>query len=184
MLNLTLEQMEIAEAIKRLSRTNEEVYSIVGKVSAVDQQERTCTVKPVNGDADILRARLQSILNGEVGIVIYPAIDSLVVVTFLNKETGYVAMCSEIDSVVCTIEGQELEYNNKGLFMGSDVSNLRKEFDLMFGELSKLIDTLIKFQLSTNVGPTISVMPQIITALNGHKTNLKSIQSNLQSFIH
>lgn len=92
--------MSIRELIQELAKGEmQELYSTVCTVTAVDSTERTCDVMPVNGDAKILGVRLQAGLNGTVGFVMLPAVDSQVVVTWLNKTTGYVALMSEVEEV-------------------------------------------------------------------------------------
>jgi hypothetical protein len=92
--------MTIAEAIQELAkRGSAEVYSTVCTVLEVDANERTCDVRPINGDADVFGVRLQANLAGTVGFVMLPTVGSVVVITWLNPTTGYVALMSEVDEV-------------------------------------------------------------------------------------
>jgi hypothetical protein len=106
---------EIARAIKDIAKTADEVYSLVARVTAVDESERTCDVQPLNGDAALFRVRLQSELSGALGIVAFPKEGSTVVVTFINKESAYVALCSEVTRIVITIGGLEIEAEDNRL---------------------------------------------------------------------
>lgn len=86
----------IKVALRQIVKDEEEIYSIVGTVKDIDG--KTCTVTPSNGDPDLFEVRLQA---GETdkGFVIYPKKGSEVLVTFLNKLTGYIALCAEIDRI-------------------------------------------------------------------------------------
>lgn len=88
---------KIAEAIKELAKTDDELYSIVCEVSSVDTSLITCVCTPLNGNAEILGVRLMA--QSTTGILIIPTVGSRVVVTMLNKFTGYLAMFSEVESI-------------------------------------------------------------------------------------
>lgn len=86
--------MTLKEAIERLTERNEEVYSIIGKVDAIDKNKRTCDVLPLQDEEAVLYdVRLQAGLEGAKGTICFPKVGSVVVVTFLNKDSGYVAFC-------------------------------------------------------------------------------------------
>lgn len=86
----------IKEALHKILATEEEIYSVVGTVK--DISGKTCTVTPSNGDPELHEVRLQA-GESDKGFVIYPKKGSEVVVTFLNKLTGYIAICSEIEKI-------------------------------------------------------------------------------------
>jgi hypothetical protein len=88
---------KIRKAIKELSKTGDEVYSIVCNVDSVDTAEKTCDCSPVDGKADLLGVRLMA--QNQTGFYIIPKIGSIVVVTMINGFTGYVAMFSEVDEI-------------------------------------------------------------------------------------
>lgn len=88
---------KINKAIREMSKTDDEVYSIVCNVISVDSTAKTCDCKPVNSTADILGVRLMA--QSSNGFLITPNTNSIVVVTMINKFTGYVAMFSEIREI-------------------------------------------------------------------------------------
>lgn len=79
---------------------SEEMYSIVGTAGNINESERTCDVSPLNGNADILGVRLQASLDSTTGFVQIPANGSKVVVTFINPQTGFVALCETVDKIL------------------------------------------------------------------------------------
>ncbi len=90
----------IKESIRKIVKSEEEVYSQVCTVVSIDRDNRTAHIKPINGDADIHAARLQALPGSDIGLVVYPKVGSFVIATFINKVTVYVAMMDEIDEVV------------------------------------------------------------------------------------
>jgi hypothetical protein len=124
-----------------------EVYSIVCSVVSVDESMRTIDAKPINGDAEIFDVRLQSSINSAVGVVLIPKVNSFVVVTFLNKLTGYVALCTEIDKIL--IDTPEITINggkNGGLMNIEDVvkklNSLEQKVNDLITACSSVVVTL------------------------------------------
>lgn len=148
----------IGELLKEIvNDPSVEVYSIVCSVVSVDETERTIDAKPINGDAEIFGVRLQSSINSKVGFVAIPKKDSFVVVTFLNKLTGYVALCTEIDKIL--IDTPEIIINggeNGGLMNIEDVvgklNSLEQKVNDLITACSSVVVTLAPtgtFPLST-----------------------------------
>lgn len=88
---------KIRKAVKELSKTNDEVYSIVCTVDSVNMTDKTCDCSPIDGKADLLGVRLMA--QNQTGFFIKPKVNSVVVVTMINGFTGYVAMFSEVDEI-------------------------------------------------------------------------------------
>ncbi len=176
--------MSIGQNIRKLSQRADEVYSLVAKVTEVDEAARVCSVEPLNGDAAIFDVRLQAQESGADGVVLIPAVDSWVVVTFLSKETAYVAKCSQVDKVIWTVEKQNVEFTKDGFSLQSEQANFADQVTKMLDTLDALIQTLTEFQLATNMGPTIAVMPQIITKLTQHKTDFNQVKTDLKTMLY
>lgn len=175
---------DIKTALKSIISLPGEVYSLVGTVVAVDDSKRVCDVEPINGDAIIYDVRLQAAQEKEDGIVLIPAQGSEVIVTFLGPNDGYVAQRTIVDKILIVIEGQTLEYTKKGLSLFSEEASMAEQLEAMLLTLGKLIDTLLQFQLATNVGPTVSVMPQIVTLLNQHKLDFQKVNDKIKTFMY
>lgn len=121
----------IIEAINRVTDSGKEIYSIVGVVEEIDDSKRVCVVAPMDGSAKLYGVRLQSERNSEVGWCIYPKKDTKVVVTFLNKNTGYVALCTEVDKVIFKVDEMTFEASKDGfVFNGGDLGGLVKAKEL------------------------------------------------------
>jgi len=88
--------MEIAEAIRKISGENRNLKSIVCEVVTVTGA--TCLCRPIDGSADIEDVRLQAAATND-GMLITPAVDSVVIVQMINDVEGYVSMFSEIQNI-------------------------------------------------------------------------------------
>ena len=71
-------------------------YAITCSVLQVNQSERTCDCRPLNGDADIFGVRLQTDINATVGLYQEPEVNSNVIIGFLNKSAAYLILCSAV----------------------------------------------------------------------------------------
>lgn len=118
---------DIKDLLLQLTKSDDAVYSLVGKVKSIDEAARTCEVIPVQNEEDtIFDVRLQGSSELSEGLVVFPKVDSLVVVTFLNKATGYVALTSEVDKVEIVIADNVLTYDDKGVLIDAK-TEVKKE---------------------------------------------------------
>jgi hypothetical protein len=141
--------------------------SKMGKVVAIDTDARTCDIEPLDGTASVFDVKLQAFEKSVEGVVLFPKMDSIVVVTMLSNESGYVSLTSEVDNVQFKKEGVDLA----------------KELDKIFDLTDALIDVLTKFQLNTSMGVTLTVMPNIITELQKIKQKNGAIKSQINKII-
>lgn len=169
----------IAETIKKLAASGDEVYTIPCKVTAIDETERTCDVQPLNGDAEIFGVRLQANLSDEKGVCVFPKSGSEVLVTFINKKTGYVALCSEVDKVVgkfgtfeytqddqgfeASIGGQSFSITNQSVKIDGFLESVGAGSGLKT-VLFDLIDKLSSATITTPLGPSTGVFDPTIIA--------------------
>lgn len=115
----------IAELLKKAVQDKSlEIYSVACSVDSVDENERTIDCTPINGNAQIFGARLQSGINGTNGLCVFPVVGSVVIVTFMNKLTGYVSTFSEIDKIL-------IDTNTEVIFDGGNNGGLIKVNDLV-----------------------------------------------------
>lgn len=90
------DSQNIGDLIRKIGENNEEVYSLLCKVVKVS--EDVAELAPLNGDANLLGVKLIA-GTSTTSILITPVIDSVVVATFLSKNTAYISLHSEIESV-------------------------------------------------------------------------------------
>jgi len=175
--------MSLKEAIKKLAKDNEEMYSVIATVEYVDQSKRICEVSPVNGDAKIFNVRLQALPSSDKAITFIPKKGSDVIVTFINKEEAFVSMTSEVESVIGEIGGQKLNYDKDGLQMKSTSADLKDSLNSVINVVSKTLSILNTFKLATPSGPTITVMPEIMAKLQKQKADLQKAKKELNTIL-
>jgi hypothetical protein len=155
------------ELIEKLVDIPSPYNSKLCKVDLINKDARTCDVEPLDGTSIIFDVRLQAFQDDREGVVLFPKKGSMVVVTLLNNETGYVSLTSEVDYVQ---------------FKKGDV-DLRTELDKMFDLTDSLIDLLSKFQLMTNMGVTVQVMPNVVLELQKLKQKNDTIKKQFNKII-
>ena len=132
----------IAQAIRDIAK-GEGLKLVLAKVDAIDEAARTCDVSPLDGTAQFLGVRLQAQKEQLSGILALPTVGSHVVLGCFDNEEAVILLTSEL-SKIRIIAGNES----------------------LFEVLNSLIELLKIFQLATNMGPTIRIMPQVETELN------------------
>ncbi len=176
---------ELKEAINKLASKPGEQYSIPCIVTAVDIDQRTCDVAPINGDAAVYGVKLQSNINLTIGCVLVPKVDSHVIIAWLNKETAYVALTGEIEKTIVTIENVEITHSSSGISINSSSTTLREQIDALVALMDGILTTLENFQLNTTgaPGPTIGVMPQVLTDIAMHRASLMQFSNDINTII-
>lgn len=161
--------MTLTEALEKLTKTNDELYSLIGEVDSVDKNKRTCDVLPLQDkEAVLYDVRLQADLEGTKGMLCFPTVGSVVVVTFLNKDSAYVAMFSEVDSVELVVGQQKMDFDKDGLLVESAQGSLLSAWKDLLGLLKE-------FKLSTNSGLTIAVTPDVLLKIETLETKINSL---------
>ena len=139
-------------------------------VDKVDESNRSCDVSPLDGGAMIYDVRLQASLDSAEGVCLIPAEGSQVIVTFINKQTGYVAACSSVDKVLvglgdmtaeisreaitATNGGQSVELSQDGLKVKGFFSAVSaNESNSLKTAIEELLDQLASAVVSTPSGP-------------------------------
>ena len=155
--------MNIREAIIKIVEDgqNFEIYSKVCKVISIDKDLNTCDVEPLDGDAELLDVRLTATEENQTGFLVYPEIDSSVIVTFIDKDTAFVSMCTEVEEIL--INGG----SNGGLI----------KINTLISELNKnnLILDAIKNTVSTPIPEAGNGSPSSLgTALNSALLSLNT----------
>lgn len=119
--------MTLQEAIKLLverSNARHELYCTLCTVNSVDNNERTCEVTPLNGNADLGSVRIQATLELAEGLYIEPKVNSTVLVAYINQTQAAVIQCSEIENIY-------IDTNGNTVFNGGHNGGLIKISDLV-----------------------------------------------------
>lgn len=173
---------EVKKAIRSLMNTDDEVYSIIGKVTKVDKKRKVVNVEPLNGDAEILGVRLQSNESDTEGVVIYPKKGSHVTVTFLNKDTGYVAQFSEMDGIEWKFKNLKGAVNSEGVHLENNGADLKKVVDAIIDNTDKIYDFLIglKIIIPTGIG---KLSPDTIVQVKAEQIKLSALKNQLAQLL-
>ncbi len=139
--------MEINEAlIKILENAGiKTLFSVKGKVVSVDEDKRTCEVKPDNSEANYTGVRLQALESKNTGVVLIPEKDSDVIIHFIDNDEAYVTKTSKVAKVEIITENGEILLN------GKDYGGLIKieELKTQLQKNTQRIDTIINVLKST-----------------------------------
>ena len=173
----------IAQAIRKMTATEDEIYSVVGKVTAVDESARTCDVEPLNGDAALFDIRLQAEQSASEGVVLIPAVGSWVIVTFTSKADGYVAERSRVEKILWGIGSNKMEYSADGFRLENAQTDLKSELSDLVGLFNDLLTTLQTFTVATAVGPSTGVMPPTLTDIIQYQVKLQALKPKLESLL-
>lgn len=136
---------EIKDLLKQILKDQEEIYSLVGEVLEVNEAKRVCKFKPLDGSAVIFNVRLQSSVSSEIGLVVFPAVGSSVMVSFLSKELAYISKTDQIEKILLNIGGFSLFVDNENL--NTNVKNCiltTEETEVTAKNVNFTVETLFK----------------------------------------
>jgi hypothetical protein len=182
---------KIIEAIQQLAGTHlsDEVSIIPCAVTSVNKGERTCDCTAIGGksDIDFPTVRLQAEISD--GMLIIPAIDSVVFVAYTKRLEPFVCLFSEVDYVVFDIGGSTLEISNNGKIRLNDGSyggltktkELQKQLNLTNSLLTSLLGIINGPPIpEAGNGAPSSLQTALKSALTGQKlgtfTNIENTQ--------
>ena len=118
-----------AEAIWKIAKKGKDARHCVCIVDSISGSK--CDVTPVSGEAPMKKVRLNADINSDLGIVITPKNNSVVLVCVLGPADAFVCMYSEIEKITMKIGNSsvlikdgEISFNggnNKGLVVLDDI---------------------------------------------------------------
>lgn len=158
---------DIKDAIRRINpQTNN--YSVVCNVSDIDTAKCVCNCTPIDGSAVLVNVRLNA--SDKDGFKLIPKDGSTVLVTLINKTTGYVAMVSEVDEI--HLNG----INEDGLVKVNDLvaklNNLENKVNTIIATFNAHTHVASSFGSPTTTPPS----PVVGTLTPTVKTDLENIK--------
>ena len=90
-------ESDIRRAIKAMFPDKRD-NTFIAEVLSVDVNSRTCDVSNIDNDLDYNNVMLQAYVSHS-GIVVFPKVNSQVLVTMINETLGHVTMYSEVDLI-------------------------------------------------------------------------------------
>jgi hypothetical protein len=127
----------------------------------------SCDCSPVDGAAAINDVRITADFDNENKWVLVPKVGSLVVVSFFNKDLGFVSMVNEVSEVLYKNGDTVFRVDDKFLFASGEENLLKLMQDLL--------DAILSEKHMTNSGPTISLTPESVTKYEGIKTRFNNL---------
>lgn len=91
-----MDTQNIGDIIRRLAANGEQIYSLPCEVTAVNGN--FADLKPLIGDAEIFDVKLIA-GDSNTPLLITPVVGSTVIATFLSKDTAFISIYSEIESI-------------------------------------------------------------------------------------
>lgn len=157
----------MAQLIKQIAISGEELYTLAGKVTEVDEEARTCIVELISGGADVTDVRLQANTDQDAGGVNIPAVGSDVLVTFLSRDDGYVSLFTDISKTLLVLGNIsfELSDNKLSLNIGGKTYDLTKDGHIFNG--GSLGGMVKADELKTQVDKNTAVLSAIQLILSG-----------------
>ena len=136
---MTEANRQIRDAIQVLAGTKGlSTKFMLGKVTEVQEDERTCSVEVQLGDHPMTLTGINLSAENNDGLVEFPAVDSTVLICLLSNNSGFVVKMSDLDKVICVIDSSnKFEFDSTG-FIWNDGLN---------GGLIKIVDLTTKLNL-------------------------------------
>lgn len=95
--------MTLKEAIRILAMSGAELYCKICTVDSVDVEARTVDCTPIDESAPLVGVNLQASQDSSVGVVLFPAVGSYVIVAFITPAVAAVVLCDKIDKAQLSI---------------------------------------------------------------------------------
>lgn len=142
---------KIGDLIKQLAGTfgADEVYLLPCTVDSVDLSTRSCNCTPVGGNATTELPDVKLMADVDDGVLIEPAIGSLVLVMLSKRTAAMVIMYSEIAGITMIAGDMGLKLTANGIVMNGGgygglikINELKTQLEKNNSLLSALIDTL------------------------------------------
>lgn len=152
----------IKELIQELAGTDEKIYSQLAEVKEVDPDELTCTVQPLDETLpELFNVRLQAVETPEKAIVQIPKVGAIVLVTFINRTTGFISHSSDLEEFRLTMGNTKLVIKEDGVEMDAD-------------------------QITFNGGDNGGLLNinDVVGKFNDFKNHLNSLQTAFNTHIH
>lgn len=154
--------------------SNEFPMPLPGSVLSVDGL--FCNVQPSNGAAEIKKVRLIANTEAEKYYVLVPKVGSDVIVTWLSKHVGVIALVSEVEKVLCKAGDvvYELDANGFNLKHGTTVEFdidatgylVKKDADTLKQILTLIVEAVQPIVVIYGNNPVYSKLAQALVKIN------------------
>jgi hypothetical protein len=114
----------IIEAIQKISGTqlNDKVRLYAASVVSVDEPTRTCVVTTISSQGSMTIENVQLMASLDDGILLLPAVDSTVIVSYSTYNQPFISLFSELQKVLLIVGSSILSIKD-GIIQFNDGSN-------------------------------------------------------------
>lgn len=153
--------MTIQEAIRKMAAAGTEPYCKICTVDAVDEFARTVDCSPLDEGAPLLGVNLQANQECGEGLVLYPAVGSHVVVSFLGPAAAVVVLAEKVDKIDLKIGGTTAEVTDGQVNVAVRNTTVKVSAEgivINGGDLGGMV----------NIGQLTQKINEFISAFNSH----------------
>ena len=104
-------EINISDIIKKIAKSDEEIFLKVCKVDSIDEQKKTINAIPIDGSAEIKNVRLTA-ENDSKEFLLIPEKGSFVVVGFMSNSSASVVLFGKIDKII--VNSSSLKLSTSG----------------------------------------------------------------------
>lgn len=173
----------IKHLLEKLLSENISYYAIPGKVISVDEENRSCVVSPLNGDADFYNVKIQASLGGDKGISVTPKVGSIVIINAISDTVAFIAKTYEIDKVEVSIDDLLFELNSDGISLLNNNESFASTVKDLVQETKALAETVKSLILLTSSGPTTGISPASLASLQAHELKFDQIENAFEKML-
>jgi len=123
---------KIAQYIRMIADKGDEVYSIFCKITSVDKVNNKCNVKPIRNEdskIELTEVQLGSKIDNDNDYIIYPEVNSVVLITWISKQDAFISLYGDIDEIVMKPNNDILLNPNGKVSIANDIEDLKTIID-------------------------------------------------------
>ncbi|WP_343671821.1 hypothetical protein [Chitinophaga sp.] len=130
---MTKKQRELVDALKKLVRTDTIIIPAI--VKEVDEGEGTIVAATATG-LEIADVRLRSVIGDNDGVLIFPQVNSSVLIARIQQSNYFVVISVEkVDKIQYFVEDKFFEMDKDGLEVSAGDESLKKCLDDLLDEI-------------------------------------------------
>lgn len=148
-----------AKLLREITRSSDNKIHVCKVVSVTGAK---CNAMPVDGTAEFTDVRLNAVTSGSAGIIITPAVDSIVVVNQISTVDSYISQFSEIEKIEIEIGDFKIVLNGNEMVFNNGDLGLPK-IDKLVERINRLEDKLKSHQHGYVTFPSGSAGPLNLT---------------------
>jgi hypothetical protein len=175
---------EIRKAIRTIVGNDTKTPFYVCQVSSVNKTAKTCDAVTIVGDAKTGINGIRLVVNGNDSFVLYPAINSEILVMATTNKEYYIVNVDILESISLIIGQQELEIDKTGFVFnqGNNGIPLSDKLVSKLNALESRVNNLINlFNAHTHVSVTSLGTPTPPVTLDTDAVITPTVQTDIES---